>query len=157
MAIVLNLLQKVNDRTDTVLRMVSPQLRKKAKVISVTAAVILTLLYATFQKVNKPPKALRHLPYVSRFSFLKYIFRNALYETYSKQLVMPLLKKESNGIYMVAIRKSSIKNADKQTKCLFSETSGIWLGCSPCQSFGCKTTFVQARYNIRQACISLID
>ncbi|KAI8328859.1 cytochrome P450 [Choanephora cucurbitarum] len=75
-----------------------PQLRKKTGVISVGAAVILTLLYNTLQKFNRPPKQLRHLPYISYFTFLKYSFRDALFETFSKEMTMPLVR--SNGIYM---------------------------------------------------------
>jgi hypothetical protein len=101
MPVVLDLLQKVKDRADDVLRMISPHTRKKAGVISVSAAVFLTLLYSVIQKINRPPKALRHLPYVGYLSFLKYVFKDELFETYSKELIMPLLKKESNGVYMV--------------------------------------------------------
>jgi hypothetical protein len=101
MPVVLDLLQKVNNRTGVLLRLISPQLRKKAGIISISTAVIMTVLYSVFQKLNRPPKELRHLPYVGYFSFLKNVFKDELYETYSNQLIMPLLKKESNGVYAV--------------------------------------------------------
>ncbi|KAI8085855.1 cytochrome P450 [Gilbertella persicaria] len=99
MALITDLIQITSNRLEAWMQLVSPQIRKRAGIISVSTAVILTLLYTTIQKFNRPPKQLRHLPYVSYLSFLKYCFRDDLFETYSKQVCMPLLK-ESNGIYM---------------------------------------------------------
>ncbi|KAI8361722.1 cytochrome P450 [Blakeslea trispora] len=85
---------------NTWIERIVPQLQKKAGVISVSTAVILAVLYTTLQKFNQPPKQLRHLPYVTYFTFLKYSFRDALFEHFSNEMTMPLIRKGSNGIYM---------------------------------------------------------
>lgn len=95
-----DLIHFASEKGNELMRLVAPYLRnKKTGVISLSAAVLLTLIYTTIQKFNRPPPSLRHLPYVSYFSFLKYIFKDELFETYSKKLIMPLIK-ESSGVYM---------------------------------------------------------
>lgn len=96
------LINIVNEKSSVVMRLIAPYLhnRKKAGVVSVSAAVILTLLYTTLQRFNRPARSLRHLPYVGYFSFLNYIFKDELFEKYSQKLIMPLIK-QSNGVYMV--------------------------------------------------------
>ncbi|CAO3614072.1 unnamed protein product [Mucor hiemalis] len=95
------LINIVNEKSSVVMRLIAPYLhnRKKAGVVSVSAAVILTLLYTTLQRFNRPARSLRHLSYVGYFSFLNYIFKDELFEKYSQKLIMPLIK-QSNGVYM---------------------------------------------------------
>ena len=102
MPITNDVIRVINEKSNEILRLIAPYIsKKKAGYVSLGAAVVLTFLYTTAQKFNRPPLSLRHLPYVGYFSFLNYIFKDALFETYSRKLIMPLIK-ESNGIYMVS-------------------------------------------------------
>lgn len=98
-----DLINIVSEKSNVLLQIIAPYLqnnRKKAGVVSLSAAVILTLLYTTLQRFNRPARSLRHLPYLGYFSFLNYCFKNELFENYSQKLIMPLIK-QSNGVYMV--------------------------------------------------------
>jgi hypothetical protein len=100
MPITEDLIHIVGEKTNVIMQLIAPYLRnKKVRAVSLSAAVVLTLLYATIQKFNRPPPSLRHLPYVGYLSFLKYTLKDELFEKYSKKLIMPLVK-QSNGVYM---------------------------------------------------------
>lgn len=103
MPVTADLLKIVNEKADVLVRLAKPYVgNKTAGIVTLSAAVVLTLLYTTIQKYNRPPKNLRHLPYVSFISFLQSVFSDALFENYSKEKCMPLMK-QSNGIYIVII------------------------------------------------------
>lgn len=131
MPLITDLLVSVNDSADALARLTLPYFqKKKTVVISVGTAAVLTFLYTALQKMNRPPPKLRHLPYVGYFSFLNYIFRDALFETYSRKAIMPLAK-QSNGIYMVNIQEEEKKTRKqvRRSNILTSETHRYWMGC----------------------------
>ncbi|KAI9484150.1 MAG: cytochrome P450 [Benjaminiella poitrasii] len=101
MPIVSDLVQIVNSNTKILIQLLSRHLRdkRKASVISVSTAVVLTVLYTALRRFNRPPQKYKHLAYVGFLPYLKYVFNNALFETYSKEEIMPLIK-QTNGIYM---------------------------------------------------------
>lgn len=103
MAIILYVIQQVNEKADVVLKKVSPRTLKKTGVISLGTAALLTVAYSFYRKITSPPKHMRHLPYIGSYHFIKDVFTNELYETYSKRRIMPLLEQGSNGFYMVSI------------------------------------------------------
>jgi hypothetical protein len=88
-----DLLERLKTRLDFLFQFIS---RRRATVVS---AIVLASLYSFIQKINSPPKRLQHLPTLSLFQFYKHALRNDLFETYSRDAVMPLLKE--NGIYVV--------------------------------------------------------
>lgn len=98
MPVVLELINQVYDHLNVI---IPAELRKKTGIISLGTAILITFLYSKFQKINRPPANLRHLPHVGFYTFLKYVFSNGVIDNYSNEQVIPLLKKGSNGIYLV--------------------------------------------------------
>ncbi|CEP12637.1 hypothetical protein [Parasitella parasitica] len=94
------LIQVLNTKADVLVRIMGPKLRTTAGVASISTAVVLALLFTAVKMYMKPPKELRHLITMDYFSFLGYVFRDELFETYSNEMVMPLFKKGANGIYV---------------------------------------------------------
>ncbi|CEG79632.1 hypothetical protein RMATCC62417_14075 [Rhizopus microsporus] len=90
----------VKDKIHRLIRVILPFLKSRAGVLSISSAAILAVLYSLVQKFNRPPSQLRHLPYVDRFTFLKYGFKDIPYDQYGKEKLLPLLKAGTNGIYL---------------------------------------------------------
>jgi hypothetical protein len=78
---------------------VVPRLTKKNKVIAISTAVALSV-YVLVDRLFKPPKKLRHIPYQGYYSFLKGIFHKDTYDTKAKKFYLPTIS-STNGIYMV--------------------------------------------------------
>lgn len=98
MSLTAELIHIAHEKADALIKFLRNS--SKTSALSVSAAIVLTLLYTTFQKFNRPARKLSHLPYVSFVQFLNYSIRDKIYEVYSRELVMPKIK-QSNGIYMV--------------------------------------------------------
>ncbi|CAO3618725.1 unnamed protein product [Cunninghamella echinulata] len=78
-------------------------LKKKADkntTVTIGAAVALVVLYSIYDKVAKPPRKLRHLPYVNFFSYYKMLMRGDSFSTISKQLSIPLLNSKKPELYV---------------------------------------------------------
>ncbi|KAI9279366.1 cytochrome P450 [Sporodiniella umbellata] len=91
------------------------QIKLQSKVSAWTASVIVvsTLLYGFIQKYNRPPAHLAHLPYISLFTFIKCVFKDVTYEDYIKENVLPILTKESSGVYVApTIQRWVVRIAD---------------------------------------------
>lgn len=81
---------------------VLPRLTKKNKIIGISAAVAISLVYFIKEKVMKPPKNLRHIPYINFISLVKSIFRGDSINTRTYDLYLPELDKPgSRGLYTV--------------------------------------------------------
>jgi hypothetical protein len=129
MPITTDLVHIVNEKANKLIKLIAPYIKnKKAGVVSLSAAVVLTLLYNTFQKFNRPARKLNHLPHVTFFSLLNYSIRDKLYETYSRELVMPLITK-SNGVYIVSTKLKNTRFAVTVLTLITSETHYDWVGC----------------------------
>jgi hypothetical protein len=116
MPVTTDLIRIVNEKADVLIKLAEPYVANKTVgIVTLSAAVALALIYTTIQKFNRPPSKLRHLPYVGFLSFLNYTFRDQLFEKYSEDLIMPLMK-QSNGIYMVI----TILTASKKIKILIT-------------------------------------
>lgn len=101
MPLVTHLNRLVNENMDVMDRFVPRWVLKKTGIISLSTAAVLALVYSFYLKNNAPPKQLRHLPYISRYQFMRNVFKNELFENYSKNHVMPILEQSSNGVYAV--------------------------------------------------------
>lgn len=104
MPIITELARQVNLRTGELVKLISTQLsgnKKKGGTVPLATAAILVTLYLLYQKISKPPKHLRHLPTVSAYQFFKHAFTNDLFENWSKSAVMPVLKQNPCGLYLV--------------------------------------------------------
>ncbi|KAI8988312.1 cytochrome P450 [Mycotypha africana] len=94
-----HLVQNLNTNIDALLKIVSKTITRKAGIITLSSAIALAFLYSTIQKFIQPSKKLRHLPFISYLTFLRYVFKDALLEAYSKEQILPLMKR-SNGVYV---------------------------------------------------------
>lgn len=80
---------------------VVPRLTKKNKVIAISTAVALSA-YILMDKYFKPPRKLRHIPYINFYQFLKGVYNRYSYVTKATKLYLPIVNSpENNGIYMV--------------------------------------------------------
>ncbi|KAI7905066.1 cytochrome P450 [Cokeromyces recurvatus] len=75
---------------------------KKNRFFTIKAAVIyFVILYMIRNRILKPPKSLRHIPYQGYFDLFKLIIGKESYWDYTHRLVLPLINsKQSNGIYL---------------------------------------------------------
>ncbi|KAG0788485.1 hypothetical protein G6F16_001452 [Rhizopus arrhizus] len=78
---------------EVIQEIIQPWLESNVRTLIVLGIAL--AFYALIQRYNRPPSTLAHLPYVSFFSFLKYGFKDELYDTYAKEKLLPLLK--ANG------------------------------------------------------------
>ncbi|CAO3624124.1 unnamed protein product [Cunninghamella echinulata] len=73
----------------------------KGKRITIGIAVGLAVLYSYVDHVSRPPKHLRHLPYINKFtSIRRFIFDKWPTYKISKELVAPILKNPDNTMYL---------------------------------------------------------
>ncbi|KAI9473441.1 MAG: cytochrome P450 [Benjaminiella poitrasii] len=64
-------------------------------------AVTLAFLYIIHDRIFKPPRRLRHIPYLSYFDIWKLLFKKEKFCDYSHRVTLPLINSEqSNGIYV---------------------------------------------------------
>jgi hypothetical protein len=74
---------------------------KKNKTLSISAAILLLFAYRLNKKMT-PPKALRHIPYLSYFTYVDSTIHNHSPIEKAKKYSLPLLNtKANNGLYMV--------------------------------------------------------
>jgi hypothetical protein len=85
---------------------VVPRLTKKNKTIAISTAVALSIVYIIRDRLLKPPKRLRHIPYHGYFDVIRNIFKNESYWDRAYRVTLPHIDgPESNGIYMVNDQK----------------------------------------------------
>jgi hypothetical protein len=79
-----------------------PRLTTRNKVIAITSAISLSLIFYIRQKVFKPPKIFRHLPYDSAFNVIKAAIQGECLSDYMDRETLSLLYSEnSKGLCMV--------------------------------------------------------
>jgi hypothetical protein len=79
-----------------------PRLTKKTKVIAISTAVALSVVFYVRDTVFKPPKNLRHIPYIGYFSKIKSILIGESYWDRVYRVKLPLLEsKDHNGLILV--------------------------------------------------------
>ncbi|CAO3646117.1 unnamed protein product [Cunninghamella blakesleeana] len=73
----------------------------KGKRITIGVAVSLAVLYSYFDNASKPPKKLRHFPYINKYtSVRRFIFNKWPTHKINKELVAPILKNPDNTMYL---------------------------------------------------------
>ncbi|KAG0165321.1 cytochrome P450-dit2 [Apophysomyces sp. BC1034] len=73
--------------------------KKHATVIASASALV--LVYYAYDRIIRPPRALRNIPHIGYFDFIKSSVQKEPLAHFSKRLIMPILEKnESNGVYM---------------------------------------------------------
>lgn len=83
---------------------VTPRLNKKNKVIGVSVAVALTLVYIIRDRVFKPPKDIRHIPYLGYLSVIKSLYKGDSLFDRGYKVNIPLLNSSKLGLYAVGFR-----------------------------------------------------
>lgn len=82
---------------------ITPRLTTKNKVVTISAAVALSLILLFREKVLKPPKKLRHIPYVGIFDIFKVLFLGETFWQRAYRAQLPLIESpESKGLFMVS-------------------------------------------------------
>ncbi|KAG2213089.1 hypothetical protein INT47_011238 [Mucor saturninus] len=79
---------------------VVPRLTKKNKIISISVSVALSLIYLISEKVLKPPKNLRHIPYISYFDSIKSVLRKESASDRSDRVFLPEIDQKNHSIFM---------------------------------------------------------
>ncbi|KAI9345054.1 cytochrome P450 [Pilaira anomala] len=83
-----------------------PRLTKKNKVIAISAAVALSLIYFIQDRILKPPRHLRHLPYLSYFGTLKSLWKGESIWDRQHRLHLPLIESENNNGLFLELSKN---------------------------------------------------
>ncbi|CAO3639437.1 unnamed protein product [Mucor hiemalis] len=79
---------------------VLPRLTKRNKVIGISAAVAISLVFLIRENVLKPPKKIRHIPYLSFIKVVKSMFANESISDRTYKLNLPKLHSpENKGLY----------------------------------------------------------
>lgn len=82
---------------------VVPKLTKKNKAIAITAAIAISFVILVREKLMKPPKKLRHIPYISFWSLVKSTLNGESVWDRSYRLLLPKVKSVGgSGIYSVS-------------------------------------------------------
>lgn len=83
---------------------VIPKLIKKNKSISISIAVVLSLVFFIRERILKPPRKLRHIPYFSYIDSVKSVLsRESVWSRAYKIHLPEINKKESTGLFVVCI------------------------------------------------------
>ncbi|KAI9345051.1 cytochrome P450 [Pilaira anomala] len=78
-----------------------PKLTKKNKVIAISAAVVLSLVYFIQDRILKPPRKLRHIPYTSFIGKLKSIWTGESRWDHGYRAHLPLIAKgKGKGLFL---------------------------------------------------------
>ncbi|KAF7723460.1 hypothetical protein EC973_002014 [Apophysomyces ossiformis] len=71
-------------------------LQDNTKRVSIGAAVVLVALYFVYDKISRPPKHLRHIPYINKFSFFSsLLFKKQSIASFNNDYVEPLLRNKN--------------------------------------------------------------
>jgi hypothetical protein len=93
----------LNNVIDIYNKEIVPRLTKKNKALAISAAVLLTVMYQV-NRLIRPPRNLRHIPYQGYFSHLSAMFKKEPPLTQSQRFSLPYLdSKKGNGIYLVLV------------------------------------------------------
>lgn len=83
---------------------VVPRLTKKNKVIAISVAVFMSLVYLVTDKIMKPPRKLRHIPHVSYYSVIKsLLMKESNWDRAYRLHLSEVNKKEHGGLLLVNI------------------------------------------------------
>lgn len=133
---------------------ISPYLSKRNKIIGISTAITMSLCYIIRDRVLKPPRQLRHIPYHSHFQVLRAILTGESYWDRSYRLTIPEIdSKESNGIYVVIYKNPMMfiyVNINKMNDLI--ETGACWMGSSCGQRTRCKADFNKNRFIPKSKC-----
>ncbi|KAI9257800.1 cytochrome P450 [Helicostylum pulchrum] len=89
---------------------IAPRIPKNNKLVSISAAVILSLVYLIIDKA-KPPRKLRHLPYISLFCILKSTYYKESVRDRCHRVHIPIIESEnSNGLFLEVTRNGWVLN-----------------------------------------------
>lgn len=74
--------------------------RHKNNLSWVAVTLTAVFLYRTYRKVSRPPRELRHIPFLNYFQMMNVLMRREPISQYSRRLVEPILSK-AQGLYTV--------------------------------------------------------
>lgn len=114
---------------------------------SISSAAALAVLYLAYDRILHPPRALRHIPAVSYFNFLKAAVKRTPLRIYSNENVMPILKEYEAGIYLVTTNNHDIIRCQYLRWLVDALTPRpIRMDGFCCKPKVCQNGAVQARY-----------
>lgn len=86
-------------------KIIAPRLTQKNKTIGISVAVALTLVYIIRDRVFKPPKNIRHIPYFGYSSVIKSLINGDSFFDRCYKVALPFLDSKDNvsGLYSVSL------------------------------------------------------
>lgn len=108
-------------------KFIVPNATRRNKTLSLSLAVSLYLIYYVREHVLKPPKNLRHIPYVGYFDLIKSVFNKQSFADMEYKFTIPLINAEGSNqsVFLVTNKFSCTK---KLYSSLVIETRKIRLG-----------------------------
>lgn len=81
-----------------------PRLTKKNKSIAISVAVALSIVYFIKERVMKPPRKLRHIPYISYLDTVRAMFNHESVWNRAYRVYLPIVDSAGNkGIFTVCL------------------------------------------------------
>lgn len=75
--------------------------RHKKNLSWAAATIIAVSIYRTYIRISRPPRQLRHIPFLNYFQMMNVLMRREPIYQYSRRLVEPILSK-AQGLYTVS-------------------------------------------------------
>jgi hypothetical protein len=93
-----------------------PRLSRRNKAIAITAAITMSFVLIVREKILKPPKKLRHIPYISLFTLIGSLLKGESIWNRSYRVYFPIINsKKGSGLYTVRKLYDSFNLFDKIT------------------------------------------
>lgn len=94
---------------DLYIKKAVPRLMQGNKSITISTAVVLFIMYLFKEKMMKPPKNLRHIPYIGYFSIFRTVITGESFWDRTYRVIVPFVDTlKTNGIYLVSQHKKRI-------------------------------------------------
>lgn len=74
----------------------------RIRAISITAVVLLAVVYRVYRKITVPPKSLRHIPTIDNIRLLRDIFAGKPIGVFAEEVTIPAGLNAPNGLYLVS-------------------------------------------------------
>lgn len=83
-----------------------PRLIKRNKLVAISTAFVLFIIYLFKEKVMKPPKNLRHIPHIGYFSIFRTVITGESFWDRTYRVIIPFVDTlKTNGLYLVGNKK----------------------------------------------------
>lgn len=120
-----------------------PRIIGSNKSITISIAIVLSMMYLFKERVMKPPNSLRHIPYMGYFSIFRTVITGESFWDRTYRVITPFVDslKNNNGIYLVGSRRKIYFSRFTNSQPNSLGIRKTWVGIVCLQSRRYKTSF----------------